>query len=52
MCCLAGFVPDMPDTSIDLTVARGLDYYTGMVFEFEVDELGERPRFSAAVPID
>ncbi len=25
---------------IDLTVARGLDYYTGVVFEVEVDELG------------
>ncbi len=40
MCSLAGLVPDMPDTTIDLTVARGLDYYTGMVFEFEVAELG------------
>ena len=26
--------------SIDLTVARGLDYYTGMVFEIHVPELG------------
>jgi len=25
---------------IDLTVARGLDYYSGVVFEIEVDELG------------
>ncbi|HIF04480.1 MAG TPA: hypothetical protein EYQ80_03505 [Candidatus Poseidoniales archaeon] len=41
--CLSGLVPDMPPMAIDLTVARGLDYYTGMVFEFEVDELkGER----------
>ena len=40
MCSLAGLVPDMPETAIDLTVARGLDYYTGMVFEFEVAELG------------
>jgi len=40
MCSLAGLVPDMPETNIDLTVARGLDYYTGMVFEFEVAELG------------
>ena len=40
MCCLAGLVPDMPETIIDLTVARGLDYYTGMVFEFDVAELG------------
>ncbi len=39
LCTLAGLVPDMPPMSIDLTVARGLDYYTGMVFEFEVPEL-------------
>lgn len=37
--CLEGLVPEMPQTAIDLTVARGLDYYTGMVFEFEVAEL-------------
>jgi histidyl-tRNA synthetase len=37
--CLNGLVPDMPDLAIDLTVARGLDYYTGMVFEFEVPEM-------------
>ncbi len=36
---LSGLVPNMPPMSIDLTVARGLDYYTGMVFEFEVPEL-------------
>ena len=40
MCSLEGLIPNMPATSIDLTVARGLDYYTGMVFEFEVAELG------------
>ena len=40
MCSLNGLVPEMPETTIDLTVARGLDYYTGMVFEFEVAELG------------
>ena len=40
MCSLEGLVPNMPATSIDLTVARGLDYYTGMVFEFEVAEMG------------
>ena len=40
MSSLEGLVPHMPATSIDLTVARGLDYYTGMVFEFEVAELG------------
>ena len=32
MCSLEGLVPNMPATSIALTVARGLDYYTGMVF--------------------
>jgi histidyl-tRNA synthetase len=37
--CLSALVPEMPPLSIDLTVARGLDYYTGMVFEFEVAEL-------------
>ena len=26
--------------AVDLTVARGLDYYTGMVFEVKVEELG------------
>jgi len=39
LCSLAGLIPDMPPMNIDLTVARGLDYYTGMVFEFEVPEL-------------
>ena len=29
-----------PTLVVDLTVARGLDYYTGMVFEIMVDELG------------
>ena len=29
-----------PSLVVDLTVARGLDYYTGMVFEIMVDELG------------
>ena len=29
-----------PSLIVDLTVARGLDYYTGMVFEIMVDELG------------
>ncbi len=28
------------DVTIDMTVARGLDYYTGTVFEIEVDSLG------------
>ncbi len=40
MSSLSGLVPDMPETTIDLTVSRGLDYYTGTVFEFEVAELG------------
>ena len=40
MCSLEGLVPNMPATRIDLTVARGLDYYTGMVFEVKVEELG------------
>ena len=29
-----------PSLKVDLTVARGLDYYTGMVFEIQVDSLG------------
>ncbi len=31
----------LPEASpiVDLTVARGLDYYTGVVFEFDVEEL-------------
>ena len=29
-----------PSLVVDLTVARGLDYYTGMVFEIMADELG------------
>ena len=29
-----------PSLNVDLTVARGLDYYTGMVFEIHVPELG------------
>ncbi len=34
---LAGFCPNF---SVDLSVARGLDYYTNMVFEIEVPTLG------------
>jgi len=37
---LAALAPKPPTMSIDLTVARGLDYYTGMVFEIHVPELG------------
>ena len=29
-----------PSLAVDLTVARGLDYYTGMVFEVKVPEMG------------
>ena len=32
--------PSPPKLSVNLCVARGLDYYTGMVFEAYVDELG------------
>ena len=32
--------PSPPSLSINLTVARGLDYYTGTVFEVHVPELG------------
>ena len=37
---LAALAPAPPAMAVDLTVARGLDYYTGMVFEVKVDELG------------
>ena len=37
---LAALAPAPPSLSVDLTVARGLDYYTGMVFEVMVEELG------------
>ena len=32
--------PSPPSLSVNLTVARGLDYYTGTVFEVHVPELG------------
>ena len=32
--------PQIPELQINLCVARGLDYYTGMVFEVHVPELG------------
>ena len=32
--------PAIPELQINLCVARGLDYYTGMVFEVHVPELG------------
>ncbi len=37
---LAALAPAAPSLAVDLTVARGLDYYTGMVFEVKVEELG------------
>ena len=37
---LASLAPAPPALAVDLTVARGLDYYTGMVFEVQVAELG------------
>ena len=37
---LAALAPAPPTMAVDLTVARGLDYYTGMVFEVKVEELG------------
>ena len=37
---LAALAPAPPALAVDLTVARGLDYYTGMVFEVKVAELG------------
>jgi histidyl-tRNA synthetase len=37
---LTALAPAPPSLAVDLTVARGLDYYTGMVFEVMVEELG------------
>ena len=37
---LRALAPAPPKLSVDLTVARGLDYYTGIVFEAQVAELG------------
>ena len=37
---VAALAPAPPSLSVDLTVARGLDYYTGMVFEVIVPEMG------------
>lgn len=37
---LALLAPSPPALEVDLRVARGLDYYTGMVFEVHVPELG------------
>ena len=37
---VAGLASTPPSLTVDLTVARGLDYYTGMVFEVQVPELG------------
>ena len=37
---LSALAPAPPALSVDLTVARGLDYYTGTVFEVKVAELG------------
>ncbi|MEJ6563356.1 MAG: histidine--tRNA ligase [Euryarchaeota archaeon] len=37
---LAHLAPTPPSLAVDLTVARGLDYYTGMVFEVKVPEMG------------
>lgn len=37
---LSALAPSPPSLAVDLTVARGLDYYTGTVFEVKVPELG------------
>ena len=37
---LSALAPAPPRLDLDLTVARGLDYYTGMVFEVHVPALG------------
>ena len=37
---VAALAPAPPSLEVDLTVARGLDYYTGMVFEVIVPSMG------------
>ena len=37
---VAALAPEPPSLAVDLTVARGLDYYTGMVFEVIVPAMG------------
>ena len=37
---LQHLAPNPPSLKVNLCVARGLDYYTGMVFEVNVEELG------------
>lgn len=37
---IAVLAPAPPKLEIDFTISRGLDYYTGMVFEFHVPSLG------------
>ena len=37
--------PSPPSLSVNLTVARGLDYYTGTVFEVHVPELVEKDKY-------
>ena len=40
LAAVSALAPAPPSLAVDLTVARGLDYYTGMVFEVKVPELG------------
>ncbi len=40
LAAVAALAPAPPSLAVDLTVARGLDYYTGMVFEVIVPEMG------------
>ena len=41
--------PAPPSLSVNLTVARGLDYYTGTVFEVHVPEWVEKDKYSEEV---
>ena len=40
LAAVSALAPAPPSLAVDLTVARGLDYYTGMVFEVIVPEMG------------
>ena len=40
LAALSALAPTPPSLKVNLCVARGLDYYTGMVFEVNVAELG------------
>ena len=49
---VAALAPAPPSLAVDLTVARGLDYYTGMVFEVIVPSMGGGGKFLVVARIN